>query len=143
VIDGQLSTGSLVALMAYHARLLSPVQNLMSLYTNLVTGGVSLTRVFELFDTPRRCGAPLGPPWNDARGEIECQSISFPLCGDPVFSIFPSVCPPAPFAPSWTERCRQVDAGRLVSAPVHPEHGIIRSMAAICARCVSRMSAGR
>jgi len=31
VIDGQLTTGSLVALMAYHARLLSPVQNLMSL----------------------------------------------------------------------------------------------------------------
>src|SRR5579863_3079185 len=52
VIDGHLTTGSLVALMAYHARLLSPVQNLMSLYTNLVSGGVSLARVWELFDTP-------------------------------------------------------------------------------------------
>ena len=52
VIDGSLTTGSLVALMAYHLRLLSPVQNLMSLYSNLVSGGVSLSRVLELFDTP-------------------------------------------------------------------------------------------
>src|SRR5262249_50860192 len=51
VIDGELTTGSLVAIMAYHMRLLAPVQNLMSLYTNLVSGGVSLARVFELFDT--------------------------------------------------------------------------------------------
>ena len=29
VIDGALTTGSLVALMAYHLRLLAPVQNLM------------------------------------------------------------------------------------------------------------------
>jgi ATP-binding cassette subfamily B protein len=78
VIDGQLSTGSLVALMAYHARLLSPVQNLMSLYTNLVSGGVSLARVFELFDTPSEvverpgavaCRAP--------HGEMACAAVSF------------------------------------------------------------------
>jgi ATP-binding cassette subfamily B protein len=31
VIDGRLTTGSLVALLAYHMRLLAPVQNLMSL----------------------------------------------------------------------------------------------------------------
>src|ERR1035438_8351486 len=87
VIDGQLTTGSLVALMAYHARLLSPVQNLISLYTNLVTGGVSLARVWELFDTPAEVvERPLALPWNDARGEIECQSVSFRYSGDPVFS---------------------------------------------------------
>ncbi len=51
VIDGALTTGSLVAILAYHLRVLGPVQNLMSLYTNLVSGGVSLTRVWELFDT--------------------------------------------------------------------------------------------
>src|SRR6266851_9945473 len=51
VIDGALTTGSLVALMSYHLRLLSPVQNLMTLYSNLVSGGVSLSRVWELFDT--------------------------------------------------------------------------------------------
>src|SRR5580693_10382076 len=86
VIDGSLTTGSLVALMAYHARLLSPLQNLMSLYTNLVSGGVSLARVWELFDTPAEIvERPLALPWTAARGEIECQSISFRYGGDPVF----------------------------------------------------------
>ena len=51
VIDGTLTTGTLVAIMAYHMRLLAPVQNMMSLYTNLVSGGVALSRVWELFDT--------------------------------------------------------------------------------------------
>src|SRR6202044_1788651 len=51
VIEGSLTTGLLVALMSYHLRLLAPVQNLMSLYSNLVSGGVSLSRVWELFDT--------------------------------------------------------------------------------------------
>jgi ATP-binding cassette subfamily B protein len=52
VIDGRLTVGSLVALMAYHLRLLAPVQNLLALYTSLVTGSVSLSRLFELLDTP-------------------------------------------------------------------------------------------
>jgi ATP-binding cassette subfamily B protein len=78
VIDGTITTGSLVAMMAYHARLLSPAQNLMGLYTNLVSGGVSLGRVCELLDTPAevtehpRAVAP-GP----VLGEIVCDSISF------------------------------------------------------------------
>ena len=86
VIDGMLTTGSLVALMAYHARLLSPVQNLMTLYTNLVSGGVSLARVWELFDTPAEIVEhPLALPWAGARGEIECRSITFRYGGDALF----------------------------------------------------------
>ncbi len=78
VIEDRLTTGSLVALMAYHARLLSPVQNLMSLYTNLVSGGVSLIRVWELFDTqPEVVEYPLAEPCPDGRGEIECRGVSF------------------------------------------------------------------
>ncbi len=85
VIDGALTTGSLVAIMAYHLRLLSPVQNLMSLYSNLVTGGVSLSRVWELFDTraeiaDRPDAKPLGP----VRGEIEFDHVSFGYGGDAV-----------------------------------------------------------
>jgi len=64
--------------MAYHARLLSPVQNLMSLYTNMVSGGASLTRVWELFDTPAEVAERvMAPPRADGRGEIECCSLSF------------------------------------------------------------------
>ena len=52
VIHGALSIGKLVAFMAYHARLLSPAQNLLGIYTNLLTGGVALGRVFEIVDVP-------------------------------------------------------------------------------------------
>ncbi len=86
VVEGRLSTGSLVALMAYHARLLSPVQNLMSLYTNLVSGGVSLTRVWELFDTPAAVvERPGAHPLTAARGEIDVRGVSFAHNGPDVF----------------------------------------------------------
>jgi|tagenome__1003787_1003787.scaffolds.fasta_scaffold20966754_3 ATP-binding cassette subfamily B protein len=52
VIDNHLTIGGLVAFMAYHLRLLSPVQVMLGTYTNLLTGGVALGRVFELFDIP-------------------------------------------------------------------------------------------
>ncbi|MCU1275432.1 MAG: hypothetical protein JWO48_2863, partial [Bryobacterales bacterium] len=48
VIDGALTLGSLAALMTYHFRLLAPVQSLLGTYTNLLGGGVSLGRLFEL-----------------------------------------------------------------------------------------------
>lgn len=85
VIDRQLSIGALVAVMSYHLRLLSPVQNLMSLYSNLVTGGVSLSRVWELFDTraeivDRHDAKPL----ENVRGEIEFDRVSFGYGGDVV-----------------------------------------------------------
>jgi ATP-binding cassette subfamily B protein len=78
VVDGRLTTGSLVALMAYHARLLAPIQNLMGLYTGLVSGGVSLTRVWELFDTPVSVvERPAARPLPETRGEIVVDRVSF------------------------------------------------------------------
>ncbi len=78
VIDGALTTGSLVALMAYHLRLLAPIQNLMALYTNLVSGGVSLVRVWELFDTRVEVSErPGAEPPSDLHGEIEFDRVSF------------------------------------------------------------------
>lgn len=52
VIDSQLTLGGLVAFMAYHLRLLGPVQVMLGTYTNLLTGGVALGRVFEIMDVP-------------------------------------------------------------------------------------------
>src|SRR2546426_2186614 len=78
VIDGRLTTGSLVALMAYHMRLLAPIQNLMGLYTNLISGGVSLVRVWELFDTPVEITErPGAEPPSELHGEIEFDHVSF------------------------------------------------------------------
>jgi len=48
---GAMSIGTLVAFMAYHTRLMSPVQNLMGLSSSLASARVSLGRIFELFDT--------------------------------------------------------------------------------------------
>jgi ATP-binding cassette subfamily B protein len=85
VIDGSLKLGSLVAIMAYHLRLLSPVQNLMSLYSNLVTGGVSLSRVWELFDTRAEIvDRPGAQPIGNVRGEIEFDRVSFGYGGERV-----------------------------------------------------------
>jgi ATP-binding cassette, subfamily B, bacterial len=85
VIDGSLKLGSLVAIMAYHMRLLSPVQNLMGLYSNLVTGGVSLSRVWELFDTRAEIvDRPGAKPFGHVEGEIEFDRVSFGYGGDAV-----------------------------------------------------------
>ena len=85
VIDGALTTGSLVALMSYHLRLLSPVQNLMNLYGNLVSGGVSLSRVWELFDTRAEIiDRPGAKPLANVRGEIEFDRVSFSYGSDAV-----------------------------------------------------------
>lgn len=82
VIDGEMSTGSLVAIMAYHGRLLAPIQNLMSLYTNLVSGGVSLGRVFELFDTkPEVTEAPTAIPASSGPGDVDCREVTFAYDG--------------------------------------------------------------
>ena len=76
VIDGELTIGGLMAFLAYHMRLLAPVQNLMGIYTSLVTGAVSLGRVYALFDTK-----PLvedGPePLNKCTGDLELRNVSF------------------------------------------------------------------
>jgi len=78
VIDRQLTIGALVAIMSYHMRLLSPVQNLMSLYTNLVSGGVSLSRVWELFDTRAEIADRTDlTPLSNVRGEIELERVRF------------------------------------------------------------------
>lgn len=52
IIDGKMTIGTLVAFMAYHTRLLSPVQNMMGLSANLASARVSLRRIFEILDTP-------------------------------------------------------------------------------------------
>ncbi len=52
VLAHQMTLGALIAFLAYHGRLLGPVQGLMSLYGGLVTGAVSLRRVFEVFEIP-------------------------------------------------------------------------------------------
>jgi ATP-binding cassette subfamily B protein len=83
VIDNHLTIGGLVAFMAYHLRLLSPVQVMLGTYTNLLTGGVALGRVFELLDMPievRESPAAIARP--DLRGDIAFDHVRFRHAAD-------------------------------------------------------------
>jgi ATP-binding cassette subfamily B protein len=76
VIDGELTIGGLMAFLAYHMRLLAPVQNLMGIYTSLVTGAVSLGRVSVLFDT-KPVVAPGSRVVAACAKDIEIENVSF------------------------------------------------------------------
>ena len=77
IFSNQMTIGTLVAFLAYHTRLLSPVQSLMSLSSGLASARVSLARIFELFDTPaeiEEAATPLMLP--DAPHAICFQAVS-------------------------------------------------------------------
>jgi len=77
VIDGAMTIGALVAFMAYHMRLLAPVQNLMGLYTSVTTARVSLNRVFEILDTPVDVNeATAAVAIENVKGDIEFENVS-------------------------------------------------------------------
>jgi ATP-binding cassette subfamily B protein len=77
VIDGVMTVGALVAFMAYHMRLLAPVQNLMGLYTSVATARVSLNRVFEILDTRVEVSdSPDAVELHRVRGEIEFEDVT-------------------------------------------------------------------
>ncbi len=78
VIQNRMSIGALVAFMAYHLRLLGPVQSLLGLYANLATARVSLGRVFELLDAPIEVrDAPDAAPLVAPLGELAFENVCF------------------------------------------------------------------
>jgi len=83
VIANQLTIGGLVAFMAYHLRLLSPVQVMLGTYTNLLTGGVALGRVFELLDIPIDVReSPTAVAHEKLSGEIHFDRVRFRHAAD-------------------------------------------------------------
>ncbi len=77
IFHGAMSIGTLVAFMAYYARLMSPIQNLMSLTSSLALARVSLGRIFELFDTrPEVTEAPGAIPLPPMRDSIRIENVS-------------------------------------------------------------------
>lgn len=80
VFTGELTIGTLVAFMAYHARLFAPVQALLGLSSGLASTRVSLARIFELFDTApdvTEPAAPLPLPGVSPRGAIRFEGVHF------------------------------------------------------------------
>lgn len=80
VIVGAISLGTFVAFMAYQTRLMSPIQALMGLYTNLATARVSLRRVRELLDVaPDVIEHPDAIPLERVAGELEFDHVTVAL----------------------------------------------------------------
>jgi ATP-binding cassette, subfamily B, bacterial len=78
VIRGVITLGALVAFMAYHGRLLSPVQSLMASYSALITGSVSLRRVFELLDRPTEViDNASALPLENVQGRVRFERVTF------------------------------------------------------------------
>lgn len=78
VFSGELTIGTLVAFMAYHARLFGPVQALLGLSSGLASTRVSLGRIFELFDTVPdviECAEP--KPLGPVRSAIRFEGVHF------------------------------------------------------------------
>jgi len=81
VIGGAMSLGAFVAFMAYQSRMMAPVQNVMTLYTNLATLKVAAGRVMQLMDAKpdvldRVDGTPEGVQGGDASGVV-FRGVSF------------------------------------------------------------------
>lgn len=77
VIEGVTTLGTFVAFMAYQARLMTPVQGLMGIYTNLATARASLVRVHALLDTaPDVVEAAVPVPLGSSRGRISFEGVS-------------------------------------------------------------------
>jgi ATP-binding cassette subfamily B protein len=77
IIHGRMTIGDLVAFMALHMRLLSPVQTMMGLAANLASAQVSLTRIFEILDTkPEVTERPDALKLETVRGDIEFANVT-------------------------------------------------------------------
>jgi len=77
IIHGTMTIGTLVAFMAYHMRLLTPVQTMMGLAANLASARVSLGRLFEVLDTaPEITERPGALALNSVRGDIAFENVT-------------------------------------------------------------------
>jgi len=127
IILGQLSIGTLVAFMAYHSRLLSPVQSLLGLSSALSTARVSLGRVLELLDTDaevRECEGAL--PIATLTRQIQFKEVTLLQAGRAVLDRVSFVLP----ANKWTVITGQSGAGKSTIADLlvrlyDPDHGQI------------------
>jgi ATP-binding cassette, subfamily B, bacterial len=77
IIHGTMKIGTLVAFMAYHMRLLNPVQTMMGLAQNLASARVSLGRIFEILDTaPEVTEHPNALALQAVRGDIRFDNVT-------------------------------------------------------------------
>jgi ATP-binding cassette subfamily B protein len=78
VVDGTITTGTLVALAALVTRVYQPLTGLTNARVDLMTSMVSFERVFEVLDAPEAIRErPGAVELVDARGEVEFDDVVF------------------------------------------------------------------
>ncbi len=78
VLDGTLSLGVLVALMAYQTRVFAPLQALMGLYASLATAKVSLRRVQQIQEAqPEVTERPNAVELEASQGAVTFETVGF------------------------------------------------------------------
>ena len=122
-----MSIGTLVAFMAYYARLMSPVQNLMGLTAGLASARVSLGRIFELFDTvPDVTDHPGAPRLLPLRNSIRIENVALRYDRAPVLDGISVEIPAGSFyailGPSGVGKSTFAD---LLVRYLDPDHGRI------------------
>lgn len=87
IMHDEMTIGALVAFMAYHMRLLSPIQILMGLASSLASARVSLGRIFELLDTPAEVSEIAAPIRLDrVRGAVRFEGVHLRYDREPVLT---------------------------------------------------------
>ncbi len=77
-LSGDITIGSLFALISYVLMLSAPVQRLGFLVNLAATAGASASRVFEIMDTPNEIAdRPSAIEYYDAHGEITFKQVGF------------------------------------------------------------------
>jgi len=77
-LAGEITVGSLFALISYVLLLSGPVQRLGFLVNLAATAGASASRVFEMIDMPNEVvDAPDAIPLPESQGEVEFRRVSF------------------------------------------------------------------
>ena len=94
VLNGAMTVGTFVAFMACQVRLLSPLQALMGMYTNLATIRVSLRRVAQILDEPIEVvEQPDARSLDGVRGEVAFDHVTLsydrghPVLADVSFTV--------------------------------------------------------
>ena len=77
-LAGEITVGSLFALISYILMLSGPVQRLGFLVNLMATAGASANRVFEIIDTPNEVkDTPDAIPLTDAKGAVVFEDVGF------------------------------------------------------------------
>jgi ATP-binding cassette subfamily B protein len=87
IIHDRMTIGTLVAFMAYHTRLLAPIQTLMAMSAGLASARVALGRIFEILDTPAEVTEAKTPlAVGSLQRSIRLENVSVRHDRDPVLS---------------------------------------------------------